>query len=80
LGAIFSIFHVSQLKKCLRVPEERVEVRRIKLKSDLIYEEKPVTILEVKERVTRSQVVKLYKVVWSNHSERDATWEREDYL
>jgi hypothetical protein len=74
LGAIFPIFHVSQLKKCLRVPEERVEVRRIKLKSDLIYEEKPMTILEVKERVTQSQVVKLYKVVWSNHNEHDATW------
>jgi hypothetical protein len=32
------------------------------------------------ERVTQSRVVKLYKVVWSNHGERDATWEREDYL
>jgi hypothetical protein len=62
------------------VPEERVEVRGIKLKSDLAYEEKPVAILEVKDRVTWNQVVKLYKVVWSNHSERDATWEREDYL
>ena len=26
LRAIFPVFHVSQLKKCLRVPEERVEV------------------------------------------------------
>jgi hypothetical protein len=55
-------------------------VRRIKLKFDLAYEVKPVTILDVQERVTRNRVVKLYKVVWSNHSERDATWEREDYL
>jgi hypothetical protein len=62
------------------VPEERVEVRDIKLKSDLAYEEKPMAVLEVKERVTQNRVVKLYKVVWSNHSERDATWEREDYL
>jgi hypothetical protein len=80
LGAIFLVFHVSQLKKCLHVLEERVEVRRIKLKSDLVYEEGPVTVLEVKERVTRNRVVKLYKVVWSNHSECDATWERENYL
>jgi hypothetical protein len=29
LGAIFLVFHVSQLKKCLRIPEEKVEVRRI---------------------------------------------------
>jgi hypothetical protein len=80
LGAIFPIFHVSQLKKCLRIPEERVEVRRIKLKSDLSYEEKPVYVLDIQERVTQNRVVKLYKVVWSNHSDRDATWEREDYL
>jgi hypothetical protein len=80
LGAIFQVFHVSQLKKCLRLPEERVEVRRIKLKSDLSYEEKPVYVLDTLERVTQNRVVKLYKVVWSNHGERDATWEREDYL
>jgi hypothetical protein len=80
LGAIFPVFHVSQLKKCLCIPEERVVVRRIKLESDLSYEEKPVYILDTQERVTRSRVVKLYKVVWSNHSDRDATWEREDYI
>jgi hypothetical protein len=54
LGAIFPVFHVSQLKNCLRIPEERVEVRRIKLKSDLSYEEKPVYVLDTLERVTRS--------------------------
>ena len=67
LRAIFPIFHVSQLKKCLRVPEERVEVRDIKLKSDLVSEEKPVAVVDRKERVTRNQVVKFYKVLWSNH-------------
>jgi hypothetical protein len=80
LRAIFPVFHVSQLKKCLRVPEERVEIRDIKLKSDLVYEEKPVAILDRKERETRNRVVKLYKVLWSNHGEEDATWETEDYL
>ena len=37
-------------------------------------------VLDTQERVTRTRVVKLYKVVWSNHSERNATWEWEDYL
>jgi len=80
LRAIFPVFHVSQLKKCLRVPKERVEVRDIKLKSDLVYEEKPVAVLDRKERATRNRVVKFYKVLWSNHGEEDATWETEDYL
>jgi hypothetical protein len=77
---IFPVFHVSQLKKCLRLPEERVEVRRIKLKSDLSYEEKLIYVLDTLERVTQNRVDKLYKVAWSNHGERDATWERENYL
>jgi hypothetical protein len=80
MRAIFNVFHVSQLKKCLRVPEERVEARDIKLKLDLAYEEKPVQILDSKERVTQNRVIKFYKVMWSNHGERDATWEMEDYL
>jgi hypothetical protein len=31
MGAIFPVFHVSHLKKCLCVPEERIEPRGIKL-------------------------------------------------
>jgi len=80
LRAIFPVFHVSQLRKCLRVPEERVEVQNIKLKSNLVYEEKPLAVVDRKERLTHNQVVKLYKVLWSNHGEEDATWEIEDSL
>ena len=32
------------------------------------------------KRVTRSKVIKFYKVVWNKHTEQDATWERENYL
>jgi hypothetical protein len=62
MGAIFPVFHVSQLKKCLCIPKERVAVRRIKLESDLSYEEKPMQVLDTQEMVTRNRVVKLYKV------------------
>ena len=37
-------------------------------------------MLEEMEIVTRSKVIKFYEVNWNNHSEQDATWEREDYL
>ena len=81
MSAIFNVFHVSQLKKCLRVLEERVPLGDIELKSDLTFEEKPVRVIDTRERVTQSRVVKFYKVMWSNQgSERDATWKREDYL
>jgi len=80
LRSIFPVFHVSELKKCLCVLEERVVVRDIKLKSDLVCEEKPVAVIDRKERVTHNRVVKFYMVLWSNHGEEDATWEIEDYL
>jgi hypothetical protein len=39
IGAIFPVFHVSHLKKCLHILEERIEPRGIKLKLDLVYRE-----------------------------------------
>jgi hypothetical protein len=36
--------------------------------------------LEEAIRVTRRRKIKFFKVQWSNHSEDEATWEREDYL
>jgi hypothetical protein len=80
MGAIFPVFHVSHLKKCLRVPEERIEPRGIKLKLDLVYREQPVRVLDSKERVTRNSVVKTYKIQWSHHDKGDATWETGEYL
>jgi len=79
LSSIFPVFHVSQLRKCLKVPRQKIEPRGIKIKADLEYKEQPVGIIDTKERVTWNRVVKTYKVVWSHHDDRDATWETEDY-
>jgi len=54
---------VSQLRKSLKVPEQRIEPRGIKLKAYLEYKEQPVGIVDTKERVTQNRVVKTYKVV-----------------
>ena len=48
------MFHVSQLKKCLRVPEEQISLEELTVKEDLTYEEFLVKILETTKRVTRS--------------------------
>jgi hypothetical protein len=62
LSAVHNVFYVSQLKKCLRVPDEVVEIEGLPLQLDLSYIEHPVKILDEKERVTRNNVVKFYKV------------------
>ena len=50
------MFHVSQLKKCLRIPEEQIPLEELIVKEDLTYEEFPVRILETTERVTRAEL------------------------
>ena len=62
LSGVHDVFHVSQLKKCLRVPEEQIPLKELTVKEDLTYEEFPVKILAMVERVTRSRVIKMCKV------------------
>ena len=62
LSSTHDVFHVSQLKKCLRVPSEAIEVEAIQLEPDLTYQEHPIKILDQKERATRRRSIKSYKV------------------
>ena len=49
LLAVHNVFYVSQLKKCLWVPNEVVEIEGLPLQPDLSYIEHPVKILNEKE-------------------------------
>jgi hypothetical protein len=80
LSNAHDVFNVSQLKKCLRVPEEQLPMEDLAAKEDLSYQEYPVKILETSERGTRNNRIKMCKVQWSHHTEEDATWEREEEL
>jgi hypothetical protein len=59
---VHDVFHVSQLKKCLRVPEEQLAMEELDLGGDLTYSERSVKILDTAERVTHNKVVKMCKV------------------
>ncbi|WVZ80417.1 LOW QUALITY PROTEIN: hypothetical protein U9M48_027890 [Paspalum notatum var. saurae] len=78
LAAVLDMFHVSQLKKI--VLEEAVDTSQIQIEPDLTYEERPIKIVDQKQRATRRRAINFYKVQWSNHSEEEATWEQEEYL
>ncbi|RVW75772.1 Retrovirus-related Pol polyprotein from transposon 17.6 [Vitis vinifera] len=52
----------------------------IQISEDLTYEEVPVQIVDVMDKVLRHAVVKLVKVQWSNHIVCEATWELEEEM
>jgi hypothetical protein len=52
LSDVHDVFHVSQLKKCLRMPKEQLPMEELEAKEDLSYQEYPIKILETLERVT----------------------------
>jgi hypothetical protein len=62
LSDVIDVFHVSQLKKYLCVPEEQLPMEEMEDKADLSYQEYPVKILETSGRVTRNKKIKMCKV------------------
>jgi hypothetical protein len=80
LSNVHNVFHVSQLKKCLRVHEEQIYMKDLSASEDLSYQEYHVKILKASERVTRNNKIKMCKVQLSHHTEEEATWEGEGEL
>ncbi|WVZ54060.1 hypothetical protein U9M48_004925, partial [Paspalum notatum var. saurae] len=80
LSRIHNVFHVSQLKKCLRVSEEQAPLEGLDVQEDLTYTEHQVRIFETSERVTRNKRIKMCRVQWKHHTEDEATWEREEEM
>ncbi|WVZ63477.1 LOW QUALITY PROTEIN: hypothetical protein U9M48_013104 [Paspalum notatum var. saurae] len=80
LSGVHDVFHVPQLKKCLRVAKEQAPLEGLEVQEDLIYIEHPVKIQHTSERITRNKRIKMCRVQWSHHTEAEPTWEREDEL
>jgi hypothetical protein len=49
------------------------------IEQDFSLIEHPLKVLDQKERKTRRQTVRMYKIQWSHHTEEEAMWETEDY-
>jgi hypothetical protein len=80
LSDVHNVFYVTQLKKCLCVPEEQLPMEELDVQGDLTYTEYSIKILDTLTRVMRNKVIKMCKVQWSHHGEDEATWEIEEEL
>jgi hypothetical protein len=62
LSVVHNVFHISQLKKCLWIPDRTIDVVDVTLELDLTYSEHPIRVLDQKDRITRKRTLKFYKV------------------
>jgi hypothetical protein len=76
---VHNVFHVSQLKRCLRIPDQTMDVADVKLEPDLSYSEHPIRVLDQKDIITRKRTLKFYKVQWNQHIEEEASWETRHF-
>jgi hypothetical protein len=62
-SAVHNVFHVTQLKKGVKVPEtEVITEANAWIEPDLSMVEHPLRVLDQKERQTRRHAVKMYKI------------------
>jgi hypothetical protein len=80
LAGVYDIFHVSQLKKCLKAPVDVVLPEVAPLETELTYPKHLIKIFDQKSVVTRRKIIKFYKIQWSNHTVEKAMWESENFL
>nr|GFB07057.1 putative nucleotidyltransferase, ribonuclease H [Tanacetum cinerariifolium] len=50
------------------------------IRTDLSYVEEPEAILDRQDRVIRNKTIPFVKILWRNHSEREATWETKESI
>ena len=60
----------------MRVPDEVVPTDTLDIQDTLEYKEHPIRILDRDTKETRSKTIPMCKIQWSNHTEREATWEK----
>jgi hypothetical protein len=80
MAGVHPVFHVSMLRKFLRDLNHQIEMEPIAVQQDLTLECHPMRILESSERVLRKRSIKYVKVLWTNQSQREATWELEELM
>ena len=81
LSDVHDVFHISQLKRGLKPHDkEPLPTDGLDIKEDLTITEHPIQILDTMAQVLRNKVIRMCKVQWSNHTEEEATWKREEEL
>jgi hypothetical protein len=64
LSGVHNMFHISQLKRCLKPPTDMGIEDTIPLELDLTYKAYPIKILEQQDQTSQKKITRFYKVQW----------------
>ena len=81
-SAIHDVFHISQLRKCLRDSDSILEpgvVEEIEVSPNLTYEQHPIRIITSKVKRLRNKDVLLMKVQWSSNP-KECSWKTREFI
>ncbi|XP_060211808.1 uncharacterized protein LOC132639374 [Lycium barbarum] len=73
LDKIHNVFHVSMLRRYRSDPSHVLPAKTIEVSPDLTYEEEPIQTLAHETKELRNKKIPLVKVLWRNHSGKEAT-------
>ncbi|KAJ8763030.1 hypothetical protein K2173_023235 [Erythroxylum novogranatense] len=80
MAQIHNVFHVSMLKRYRSDPTHVILTQEIEVSSNLSYVEEPVKIIGYQNKQLRNRLIPMVKVLWKNHSSKEATWETEEHM
>ena len=80
LEHVHNVFYISQLRKYTPDPNHTTVFEPIEITADLVYEEQPIQILDRMIKQLRGKQIPLVKVLWSNHTSQEATWETKEKI
>ncbi|XP_058203045.1 uncharacterized protein LOC131317514 [Rhododendron vialii] len=80
LAKVHKVFHVSILRRYVHSPSHVIDNEPLHVHDDLTYDEQPVEILDMMEKVLHNKTILLVKVLWHNHAVEEATWELDEEM
>nr|GEV77091.1 reverse transcriptase domain-containing protein [Tanacetum cinerariifolium] len=80
LSRVHSMFHVSNLKKCLADETLAIPLDEIQVDDKLHFIEEPVEIIDREVKRLNQSRIPIVKVRWNSRRGPEFTWEREDQM
>ncbi|KAL6192197.1 hypothetical protein ACLB2K_038584 [Fragaria x ananassa] len=77
LSSIHNVFHVSMLQKYEPDPTHILDWADLDVDEQLSFEDRPIQILDRKDKVLRTKSIPIVKVLWQHRNMEEATWELE---